>query len=45
MRRLDVFACALVVVTGVPDLGYAQWIRYPTPDLPRKADGKPARKC
>ena len=41
MRRLYVFACALVAVIGVPALGFAQWIRYPTADLPRKADGKP----
>src|SRR5204863_794088 len=40
MRRLDVFACALVAVIGVPALGFAQWIRYPTADLPRNADGK-----
>ena len=41
MRRLYVFACALVAAGGVTALGSAQWIRYPTPDLPRKADGKP----
>ena len=40
MRRLYVFACVLVAVIGVPALGFTQWIRYPTPDLPRK-DGKP----
>ena len=41
MLRRNVFACVLVAVIGVPALGLAQWIRYPTPDLPRKADGKP----
>ncbi len=41
MRRLHVFACALVAVIGVPALGFGQWIRYPTPDLPRTADGNP----
>src|SRR3954469_4705796 len=41
MRRLHVFACALVALIGTPALGFGQWIRYPTPDMPRKADGKP----
>ena len=41
MQRLYVFVFALVAVIGLPGLSLAQWIRYPTPDMPRKADGKP----
>jgi hypothetical protein len=39
--RSYVLACALVVVLGGSVAGFGQWINYPTPDLPRKADGKP----
>ena len=41
MRRSYVLAGALVVVLGGPVVAFGQWINYPTPDLPRKADGKP----
>ena len=41
MRRLDVLACVLVALLGMPALGFGQWLRYPTADVPRKADGKP----
>jgi len=41
MRRLDVLVCVLVALLGVPTLGFGQWLRYPTADVPRKADGKP----
>ena len=32
---------ALGVMTGVPAAGSAQWLKYPTDGVPRKADGKP----
>ena len=41
MRRLDVLVCVLVALFGVPALGFGQWLRYPTADVPRKADGQP----
>jgi hypothetical protein len=41
MRRLDVLVCVLVALFGAPALGFGQWLRYPTADVPRKADGKP----
>jgi hypothetical protein len=39
--RSHLLACALVGVLGGPVAAVGQWINYPTPDLPRKADGKP----
>ena len=41
MRRCCVLAYALVLVLQVPVVGGGQWLKYPTPDLPRTADGKP----
>jgi hypothetical protein len=41
MRRFGVFVWVLVALFGVPAFGFAQWLRYPTADVPRKADGKP----
>jgi hypothetical protein len=41
MRRLHVLVCVCVGLFGVPALGLGQWLRYPTADMPRKADGKP----
>src|SRR5881394_1982296 len=41
MRRSHVFVCVLVSVLGVSAPGFGQWVRYPTADVPRKADGKP----
>jgi len=41
MRLLNVFACVLAAVSGLPAIGFAQWLRYPTADVPRTADGKP----
>ena len=38
--RCGVLGCVLVGVL-VPALGSGQWIRYPTADVPRKADGTP----
>ena len=34
-----ILALVLALVTAVP--ATAQWLNYPTPDLPRTADGKP----
>ncbi len=31
----------VIAVIGAPALGFAQWLHYPTADVPRKADGSP----
>ena len=31
----------LAAVLALPSIGGAQWLHYPTPDIPRKADGTP----
>src|SRR5215469_13045315 len=31
----------LITLLGVTLSGYAQWVNYPTPGIPRTADGKP----
>ena len=36
-----VLVFVIVAAVGVPALGYAQWLHYPTADVPRKADGSP----
>ena len=41
MRRLGVLVCVLAALFGVPASGFGQWFKYPTADVPRKADGKP----
>src|SRR4051794_32549562 len=41
MQRLNVPVAALVAVLALPASGSAQWLRYPTADVPRKADGTP----
>src|SRR6476661_5153621 len=41
MRRLDLLACALIALIGVPAIASGQWLRYPTEGIPRKPDGKP----
>jgi hypothetical protein len=33
--------CIFIIAMGVPAPGFGQWIRYPTADVPRKADGSP----
>ena len=43
MRQFHVFVCVLVAVLGVSAPGFGQWLRYPTADVPRNADGKPDR--
>ena len=35
------FGLMLVAVIVVPAIGSAQWLKYPTDGIPRKADGKP----
>ena len=40
MRR-TVFGLVLAVTTAAPAVGLGQWIRHPTADMPRKADGTP----
>jgi hypothetical protein len=39
--RIDVLVFAIIAVLGAPVLGFAQWLHYPTADVPRKADGSP----
>jgi hypothetical protein len=36
-----VLVLGIVSVLGVPAPGFSQWLKYPTADVPRKADGKP----
>jgi hypothetical protein len=31
----------IIAVLAVPTFGFAQWLHYPTADVPRKADGSP----
>src|SRR5262245_25514261 len=37
--RVHTFVVAIMLVMPAP--GFAQWLHYPTTDVPRKADGKP----
>jgi hypothetical protein len=39
--RLDVIGVVMIAVIAMPALGAGQWLRYPTADVPRTADGKP----
>ena len=39
--RRHVLVFVIVAVIGMPALGFTQWLRYPTADVPRKADGSP----
>jgi hypothetical protein len=41
LRRFALFACVFVCLIAVPATGLAQWLRYPTEGVPKKADGKP----
>jgi hypothetical protein len=36
-----VLVLGIISVLGVPAPGFSQWLKYPTADVPRKADGKP----
>ena len=38
--RLRVLSVA-IALSCAPAIVFGQWLRYPTPDVPRKADGKP----
>jgi hypothetical protein len=39
--RFRVLVFVIVAAIGVPALGFAQWLHYPTADVPKKADGSP----
>ena len=39
--RRNVLMFVMTAAIGVPALGLAQWLHYPTADVPRKADGVP----
>ena len=39
--RLHVIIFVIIAGIGVPTLGFAQWVKYPTADVPKKADGTP----
>jgi hypothetical protein len=41
IARVTVLIFAALLVLGMPAHGLAQWLHYPTADVPRKADGKP----
>ena len=41
MRLARHSAFVLTIILVMPSLGSAQWLRYPTADVPRTADGKP----
>ena len=41
MRLARNSAFVLTIILAMPSLGSAQWLRYPTADVPRMADGKP----
>jgi hypothetical protein len=41
-RRNERFAMlAFIAMSGAPAPGFGQWVHYPTPGVPRKADGTP----
>jgi hypothetical protein len=35
--------CALIVAFMLPAFTHAQWLKYPTPGIPRTADGSARR--
>jgi len=39
--RLDVLVFVIIAALGAPVPGFGQWVRYPTADVPTKADGTP----
>ena len=40
MRRVRL-GFVLIAIIALPAVGVTQWLRYPTADVPRKADGSP----
>src|SRR5215475_10544108 len=41
----NVLMFVVIGVIGAPAVGFGQWLRYPTADVPRKADGSPDLKA
>jgi len=41
MRGAGVIVLFVLALAGIPAPGVAQWLHYPTPGVPRGADGKP----
>ena len=41
LKKLGVLVLGIISVLGAPAPGFSQWLKYPTADVPRKADGKP----
>src|SRR5262245_25071165 len=39
--RVHVLMFLVIAVIAAPGIGFAQWLNYPTADVPRKADGSP----
>ena len=39
--RLGPIVAIVIVLCGGTGMAFGQWLRYPTPNIPRKADGKP----
>ena len=40
MRRVRL-GLVLIAIVALPALGFGQWLRYPTADVPKKSDGTP----
>src|SRR5688572_33433905 len=40
MRRVRL-GFVFIAIVALPALGFAQWLRYPTADVPKKSDGTP----
>jgi hypothetical protein len=43
--RFNAFIFVITAVLGVPTLGFGQWLKYPTADVPKNADGTPNRNA
>jgi hypothetical protein len=43
--RVNVLVCALIVFMNVPTVIVGQWLKYPTADVPKNADGTPNRNA
>jgi len=43
--RVNVLVCALIVFMNVPAVSFGQWLKYPTADVPKNADGTPNRNA
>jgi hypothetical protein len=44
-NRSGALILAFVALIGMPSLGFAQWLKYPTDGVPKNADGTPNRNA